>query len=450
VFVARLSAASARSVTFTSQTVAGSATAGSDFLGHGPTARTIPAGATSTTIAVAVLGDTTDEPDEDYALVLSGLGNAHAGGLTANGVIVDDDATPVPGVLSLAASSYTSREDADVTVEVRRDDGSDGAVSVAYATANGTAAAPGDFVALAGTLTFGPGETSRTLTIDLNTDRLVEDQESFAFSLSSPTGGASLGAVASATVFVEDDDVLPTLSIENGGCTVAEGGPGTLTPCVFLFRLSEPTDYDVTFTTSAVPVSASDESDFDAHGPTQRTIPRDGTELAVPVTVRGDGLDEEDETFRLDVGSITNAAGVGLPGIGRILDDDGLTTVSVIDDETIEGDDGVHSLEIRLTLQPPATRTVSVAWETIAGSATAGADFDMHSGVATFHVGSTGRDLDIPVRGDRLEESDETFVVRLSQIEGAVLGDAEATATILDDDLPGGRIFGNGFEQLEE
>ena len=60
-------------------------------------------------------------------------------------------------------------------------------VTVAYATANGTATAGSDYQAASGTLTFAAGETSKTITVLVNGDRLAESNETFFVNLSGPT-----------------------------------------------------------------------------------------------------------------------------------------------------------------------------------------------------------------------------------------------------------------------
>lgn len=69
-------------------------------------------------------------------------------------------------------------------------------LTVNFATANGTAAAPGDFAAASGTLTFRPWETARVISIPLLVDGNTEPQETFSVSLSSPSTGATIGTAS--------------------------------------------------------------------------------------------------------------------------------------------------------------------------------------------------------------------------------------------------------------
>jgi hypothetical protein len=76
---------------------------------------------------------------------------------------------------------------------------------VRYSTANGTATAGSDYTAVSGTLTFPPGQTSRTFTVPIINDALKEPSESAMLALSNPVN-ASLGAAPSATLWIADND----------------------------------------------------------------------------------------------------------------------------------------------------------------------------------------------------------------------------------------------------
>jgi hypothetical protein len=98
-----------------------------------------------------------------------------------------------------------------------------GTVTVNYATADGTAKAGRDYSAVSGTLTFTPGQTSRTVPIPISKDTTVEPNRTFTLNLSAPTGGATLGR-ASATITIRDDDVAQQPP------PIAQTGPGPTGP----------------------------------------------------------------------------------------------------------------------------------------------------------------------------------------------------------------------------
>jgi hypothetical protein len=122
-----------------------------------------------------------------------------------------------PGTVQLSVNAATVGEGAGtVTITVTRTGGADGAVAVSYATANGTATAPGDYASAAGTVNFADQDSApKTFTVTIVNDTTPEPDETFTVTLSNPTGGAALGAntVETVTITVNDAAVatIPTL-----------------------------------------------------------------------------------------------------------------------------------------------------------------------------------------------------------------------------------------------
>src|SRR5262249_36780314 len=109
------------------------------------------------------------------------------------------------------------------------------AVTVSYATADGTAVAGSDYQGASGTVTFNAGVTTQTVTVLVNADTLYEPNETLTLNLSNPSG-AALGR-SQATGTVVNDDPVPTLSIND--VSVAEGDSG-VTAATFTVSLSSP------------------------------------------------------------------------------------------------------------------------------------------------------------------------------------------------------------------
>jgi Calx-beta domain-containing protein len=114
---------------------------------------------------------------------------------------------PAPGAsLQFSAASYTANEgEGSITIAVSRSGSTDGTASVQFATSDGSASSPGDYRAMAGTLTFAAGESSKTFTVLLTNDTSAEANETFSVSLTN-VSNATLGSPASATVTVVDND----------------------------------------------------------------------------------------------------------------------------------------------------------------------------------------------------------------------------------------------------
>ena len=120
------------------------------------------------------------------------------------------------GSLALSAASYSVAQGAgELTVTVERTDGSNGAASVAYATANGTAVAGTDYTAGSGTLEWSDGDaTSKTVEIPISNSTPFQGDKSFTVSISGVTGGVTLGTPSSATATIAGDAVAAVGSVQ--------------------------------------------------------------------------------------------------------------------------------------------------------------------------------------------------------------------------------------------
>jgi surface-anchored protein len=131
-----------------------------------------------------------------------------------------------PGCLEFSTSNYTVNEAAGTaTITVSRGFGSDGPVTVDYATSDGTAQAGVDYTATSGTLSFADGETSKTITIPILVDGFVENNETINLTLSNPTGGAELGMPNTAVLTINEDNDVAT--VQNVQANPGSGQPVT-------------------------------------------------------------------------------------------------------------------------------------------------------------------------------------------------------------------------------
>jgi hypothetical protein len=190
-------------------TASGSATAGSDFTTTSGTLTFAP-GETEKQIAVPITNDADLENDETFTVTLSGAGitgDAVLGTQKTHTVTIQsEDQILLSFENSEAATGETG---GGILVNVRRTGILDGTVSVAYATAGGTATSGVDFSPVSGTLTFPSGNALQTIFIPVADDPNTEPSETFSVALSSPAGGAILGAAPTLTVTVTDNDPTP-------------------------------------------------------------------------------------------------------------------------------------------------------------------------------------------------------------------------------------------------
>jgi len=212
VFTVSSSSASTTAISVNYSTTNGTATSGTDYTSTSGTLTFAP-GETSKTISVLVLGDTDNEPDEAFNVVLSSPVGATLSKGSALGTISNDDALPTIPNLSIGDVRITEgnsgSKNASLVVTLSRASAS--TVSVAYATADGVAKSGSDFTGASGTLTFLAGQTSRTLDVAISGDLAVEPDEVFTMMLSAPVG-ATLSRAMGVVNIVNDDSgpVLPT------------------------------------------------------------------------------------------------------------------------------------------------------------------------------------------------------------------------------------------------
>jgi Calx-beta domain/Periplasmic copper-binding protein (NosD) len=180
---------------------------------------------------------------------------------------------------------------ANLTVSLDRK--SSQAVTVQWHTLNGTAVA-GDYTGAFGTLTFSPGQTTKTITVNVKGDTVLEDYEYFSVKLVSPTN--ALLANSQEQIEIRNDE-KPTMTVNN--VSAVEGSLAT-----FTVTLAQRYYQPITVAVSSADGTAHAPGDYNAvpAGKTI-TIPAGATSRTVSVGVKVDGLTEPAETFMLTFSS---------------------------------------------------------------------------------------------------------------------------------------------------
>ena len=405
---------------------------------------TVTAGQTTATVTVATRDDTADEEDETFTLTLSNAPGAVLGAdSTATGTIVDDDARPV---LSVAYAEAPEGQAVEFTVELSP--ASEKTVTVAWEAATldeENTAAAGDFTAVsATTLTFMPGETEKTVTVQTTHDTVDEDDETFTVTLSNPSNATLRKATAKGAIV--DDDASPTLGFEDDA-EATEGDDVTFT--VTLSPVSGRT-VKVKVATSIESSDTAAAGDFTAVPATTLTFMPGETEKTVTVQTTADTNGEADETFTLTLSSPSNAALGDAMATATIVNDDS-ATLGVADASATEG----SAVTFMVTLLPASTQTVTVNWAAsveTGDTATAGTDFTAVSATTlTFMPGDTAKPVTVQTTHDTVDEANETFTVTLSNpsSDAMLATDPTATGTIDDDDDPPALGFEDDAEATE-
>ena len=359
-----------------------------------------------------------------------------ADGDTAGGQI--NTTLTVPPLISVADVSVD--EAAGVaTFAVTLDKASTQTITVQYNTSDVTAASGGDYTSRTGTITFAPGETSKSVSVLVINDSLKEDNETFNFNLSSATNANISKGVGTGTI--TDNDVTPTLTIND--VSVNEGA-GTATFTVTLSASSGQT-VSVGYNTSNGTATTANNDYTVTSG--NLTFAPGITTQTITVPIGNDTTIESTEAFNVNLVAPINATIADGVGIGTILDND-TPTLSVSNVSVSEGG-GFAVFTVSLNITSATNTTVSLALAN--GTATVGTDTGATSALqystnggtnwitgtsATIPSGATSILVRTAIVQDATVEPDETFTLTATRTAGSTTNtSATGTATIINDDV---------------
>lgn len=305
-------------------------------------------------------------------------------------------------------------------------------VVVNYTTVDGSAHQPGDYTATSGAATFAPGTLTQTVDVPVIDDHAWSGDRTLSMSLVSAVN-ATASAVDGTGTIVEDDP--PPVAVADAS---AHEGPGAALD--FAVSLGADPNFPVTVSYETSDGSAHAPGRYAAASGTLSFSPGGPLTQHVVVPVVDDAVYNEgasaDPTQTMTLTAST-ANGVSADGLGTIVDDETRPAVLNIGSATIrEGDTFTRTVKLGVTLNEIATQTVTVHYATAPGSAHVGTDFTAKSGTLTFKPGQIYKPVSIPVKGDLLNEGDESFTVQLSSPANAVIDHATGTVVIRDDDNP--------------
>ena len=455
-----LSQSSTTTVSVNYATADGSAIAGTDYTARSATI-TFQPGQTSKQATITITDDNEQESSEDFTVNLS---NPTGGATISQGVgtvTINDDDTGGGGE-SISINDLTISEAAgSVGLTLSLSQASTSAISVDYATANGSATAGSDYTSRSATINFAPGETSKTATITIIDDNAQESSEDFTVNLSNPTGGATISDSAG-TVTINDDDSPNTLS--------ACGNPQpdrTTEKALFIWKdcagngtwhmyataggSSSSVGYNGGVTTDQTfsNVSSNNFESTDSLTSTNQAIVFTMEtlniwydEILFNVGTGGETCMTLDTpaNAQIIVGAQRNSVGASfnLHTLG-ICEGGGGGNGPNLSINSFTVSESANSAVMAISMSPASASTVKVMYATANGSATAGSDYTTRTGTVTFQPGQTNKTATIALLGDSVEEATEEFTVNLSNpTGGANISQAVGTVTITDDDTGGG------------
>jgi hypothetical protein len=264
----------------------------------------------------------------------------------------------------------------------------------------------------------------------------IDDDETQA----NPGSGSNSGNTNNQPTTTPTSTALPTISLTD--TRLAEGNSGASLATLTL-QLSAPSSQIVSVSYSTLDGTATAGSDYLTSGNTVTFAPGQ-TVATLQIPVLGDTEVETDEYFRLMLSNPVNATlftGTGTStGMASVyLSNDDLPSLSISPATQAEGNTPAGFIELTINLSAASSRTVSVNYQTLDGTATGGSDYLVRSGEISFLPGQTRQTIQIPVVGDTTVEPDETFRVQLSNAIGALLDPAASLAPVTlsnDDQMP--------------
>lgn len=387
------------------------------------------AGETIKTITIPIINDVLIEGNETVLMQLTNVNGAFLlEPSTATLTIVDDDMGP--GQIMFATTNTPAGESTgNAVVTLLRTNGSAGVVSVRVQTSDITASAGLDYTAQNNVpVTFGDGETNKTVLIPILDDAFVEGDETFAVSLTNVSGGATIFGTNTSRVTIVDNDA--GFSFSSPFYLVGEAGP---TVTISVLRLGGSNGVaSVRYDTTNITATAG--SDFAGVSNGLLTFQNGEVIKTFTVSIVDDTLVEGDESFGVLLSNPT-------PGVQLLISS---ASVSILDNDTgftlgtnsYAIDEGGTNLVVTVYRTNANTGSVSVSLATSNITATAGADYIAVGTSLNFTNGEAVRQILVPIVNDTIVEGNETFEITLSgPSPGAQLvGTISATATIIDND----------------
>jgi len=439
-FPITLSAPAAVAVNLSYSTGAvGTATAGTDFVPVPAGVVAIPVGAMSGFARVVVNGDLIVETQETFTVTIV-LQGGSPGTIVTNqalGQIINDDSA-VLSVASVAQAEGDTAGTLSFIASLSRP--VQGIISARIISADDSAAAPADYGSINQLLNFASGVSSAAFSVPTVGDLTVEPNERLLLVLSELSAPALLAASvslssAAITGTLNNDD---SAAISITSPSQLEGNSGSAA-MAFVISISAPVQGAVSFNAASANGTATlANNDYQAASSALNFPSLSTSAQTLSVNIVGDLTVEPDENFTVDLTGLALPAGIPAgaitltaSGTGTIRNDD--SSLSIASAQIPEGNTGTSNLVFTASLTAASATVITANFATAFGTALA-SDFTASSGTVTFAPGQLSQAISVPILGDTLLESDESFSLTLSAAAGATLGNAAATGTILNDD----------------
>ena len=350
-----------------------------------------------------------------------------------------DDPLPVITVNDREVREGTGPMVFTVTMSERSDE----TVSVDFRTIARTAKAAmrdtggnviGDFWPVAGTLLFAPGQTTKTVPVQIVDDSVEDDGETFLLDLSDVSGATMDERTSYGTGTIRNSEDAPTgnehtLTATFANVPAEHGGGGEANRFSFDLTFSENPEVSYrTLRDHAFTITGGDVKKA------KRKV--QGSNQSWTITVEPDGWG--DVRITLPGNRACSASNAVCMPDGRQLSNSPSATISgpaalsIADATANENSDS--GLNFVVSLDRVSTLTVTVDYATSDGTATAGHDYTATSGTLTFNPGDAAKAINVPLLDDAVDDGGETITVTLSNASNARIADGTATGTIENSD----------------
>lgn len=404
---------------------------------------------TPETISITIYDDSEIEGAETFELTLSNAtGQAKIGSQDTATAIIDDNETVAPGVLQFGSPSMNIVEDnVQVTIPVMRIGGTYGSVTARVTSTDGTTTVGNDYINVDTMVTFGDGDGSADVTVDILEDTDEEGSEYLNLTITDETGGAAIGSQDKLVLVIDDDDDRPNgvLEFSSEDYSVSE----SLNEKLITVRRIGGDEGIVRVRATTSDGSATAGSDYSSVD-TILTFGEGVVERTFSVPLNGDDEVEGSETINLTLSDAQGGADIGSQSNAvLVIQDDDTTGAGVVEFEkpiiTISEQATSATIDVRRIGGAAGIVRIDVASSD--DSATAGDDYGVVTTTLTFGNGDVQESVTVPIFQDSAVEGSEVLTLHLSNPQGGVDVGSQDTVTLVIEDadtLPAG-IF--QFEQ---
>ncbi len=467
---ATMNPASSAAVTLTVAAVAVAPAVAGDVTLSGNKTLTIAAGArqSSGTVTITAVDNAVDAPNKTVTVSATATGgNGVAAPATQTLTITDDDGAPSAITLSVDADTGTNNVQSSLaeaggaktvrvtaTVGGSTTFGAPKTVTVKIGKSADSATSGSDYTAVADqTISIPAGSSSAHVdfTVTPTNDAIHEGDETISIE-----GTLSGVTVTGTSMGLTDDETLPVVTLVLTPSTINESGAANASTVTA--TMNPASSAAVTLTVAAVAVAPAVAGDVTLSGNKTLTIAAGARQSSGTVTITAvdNAVDAPNKTVTVSA-TATGGNGVAAPATQTltITDDDATENpkVSVSDAASVlEGDNpsDTTNMSFTVSLSQTSTDAVKVSY-TLGGSAKNGTDYTAPDPLSiTIAAGASSASIDIPIRGDTIDEGNETVVVTLTAADNADISDAQgantASGTITDDDVSVNPALGEIYE----